>query len=375
MSELIVEVVKIDEVAKHPNADRLDLVRVKGWHCVAGRDNPKEPKYKAGDKCIYIPIDSILDEKLESYLFPPDGKIHLTKHRIKTIKLRGAISQGMVIDIGAELESLYPGISKQPIGADVAKLLNITKYEPPAASIPNNMKGRIQPKNHPDFSKYTDIQNFKHYPDLFSEDELVYVTEKLHGTSARYAMLPTHTGKSWWKKLLKWLHLLPQNEFCYGSRNVQLHNQILRKKLFYSSDVYARIAKELQLQDLLEPGECLYGEIVGHGIQKDYNYGCKPGELRFFAYDVKVDGKFLDPLPFMEWCDQRGIERVPLLHIGQYLRSNIFPHVDGDSVIKPQKVREGIVIKPCTEGEGHLGRRVLKLISDDYLLGDQTELH
>lgn len=378
MSNLLAEVVVIDAVGKHPNADRLDLLQVKGWNVVAGRRIPTEPAYKAGDKAIYIPIDSVLDEKLESFLFPPDGKIHLTKSRIKTIKLRGAVSQGMVVDVSPELEELYPGISALPIGADVCEILNLKKYEPPAHSLPNSMKGGAHytpRKNNPLFDKYCDIQNFKHYANLFTEDDQVYVTEKLHGTSARYGLLPTSCDR-WWKRVLRFFNLLPKFEFCYGSRNIQLQNQLLKKQLFYKTNVYAAIAKQLDLASKLKPGEILYGEIVGDGIQKNYNYGCKRGEWRFFAYDVKINGEYLAPLDFMNWCDERGIERVPVVFLGQFLRSNVFPHVDGDSRIGGQKVREGIVIKPLHTNEvGITGRKVLKLISDDYLLGDQTEFH
>ena len=91
MSTLKVEIVKIDKVEHHPNADRLDLLTIKGWQVVAGRDN-----YEEGDLAIYFPIDSVLPPIVKSRLFPPDSKITLTNNRIRTIKIRGAISQGML---------------------------------------------------------------------------------------------------------------------------------------------------------------------------------------------------------------------------------------------------------------------------------------
>ena len=91
MSECITRVTKILKVEHHPNADKLDVAQVDGWHCIVGRDT-----YKAGDKCIYIPIDSIIPYPLEKIIFA-GAKVKLSKGRIKTIKLRGLISQGLVV--------------------------------------------------------------------------------------------------------------------------------------------------------------------------------------------------------------------------------------------------------------------------------------
>lgn len=374
MSSLFVEVCQIDAVEKHPNADRLDLVKVKGWACVAGRTNPAEPKYKVGDKVIFIPIDSILPPKLEELLFPADSKIHLSKSRIKTIKLRGAVSQGMVIDIDEELNNLYPKITnKLAIGTDVADILGITKYQPPQheAAFSKGLRQTPIAANNPNFRKYTDIENYRFYPDVFKEGEMVYVTEKLHGTSARYANLEV-VPNCWWQKLLKFFHLLPKNQFCYGSRNMQLQGRI-QKKVYYSEDVYGKIARKLNLAQVLAPGESLYGEIVGYNIQKGYPYGCLPGEHKFFAYDVKVNDRWLDSDEFKAWCDSRQIPRVPELFKGPFYYDLINKFVSGDSYIAEQKTREGVVVKPVKEDVAICGRKILKMINLDYLIGDQTE--
>lgn len=376
MSTHKVEVVNIDEVERHPNADRLDLVRVKGWSCVAGRSEPTQPKYKPGDRAIYIPIDSVLEPKIEQYLFSPGSKIRLSNSRVRTIKIRGAVSQGMVVDIGDEILREFPELMKVRVGDDVSKILGISKYEPPVRELPEHMKaGAGSPKvqNNPHFKKYTDIENLKNYQNVFLPGENVSVTEKLHGTSTRYAKLPT-VPRTLWQKVLRFFGLLPKFEFCYGSRNVQLQNQWI-KKTYYSSDVYSLIAKAYGLDNLLQPGEALYGEIVGEGIQKNYDYGFVRGEKGFFAYDVMVDGKFLNPDQFRAWCKLRGIPTVPLLYEGPYDKAVLDKLRSGDSTVGGQKVREGIVVKPIQETLAMCGRKVLKHINDDYLLGDQTEFH
>lgn len=371
MSSLIVEVVQIDNVEKHPNADRLDLLQVKGWNVVAAKG-----QYGKGDACVYVPIDSVLPEKLESFLFPPDSKVKLSKSRVKTIKLRGAFSQGMCIALTDELFKLYPALEKAKVGEDVAATLGITKYEPPAPSYQSNpnRKGKA-PRNNPNFTKYTDIENFKHYPNLFNSETLVYVTEKLHGTSARYGVFPTHAGTIW-KKILKFFHLLPKHEFCYGSRNLQLQAPGNKGKIYYSSDVYGKIAKQEDIAAKLLPGEAIYGEIVGDGIQKNYSYGCKAGEHKFFAYDVQVDGRWLDPVDFRAFCKERGFEPVPMLYLGLWDKEIADKLRQGDSEVGGQKIREGVVIKPATETFNPMfGRVVAKFINDEYLLKDNTEWH
>lgn len=372
MSTLKVEIVTIDEVLIHPNASRLDLARTKGWMVVTGRDNPEVPKYKAGDIVIYIPIDSILDEKLESYLFPIGSKIKLSNHRVRSIKIRQAISQGMIIDL-VGLETLYPGISNLPVGSDVTTMLNITKYEPPESSVPNTMKGAAAKRN-PLFNKYTDIENFKNFPESFEEEEEVMISEKCHGSSARFCCLPTALDV-WWKKILALFRLLSVNEFGIGSRNIQYQNT-WNKKCFYETNIYVKIARQLNLKNILKPGEILYGEIIGSGIQGGYTYGHKDGEISFLAYDVKVNGKYLDVQDFLIWCWERKISTVPILFTGKYNKDKLDKYRTGDSTIGGQKIKEGIVIKPMKETTVYFGRKVLKYINDDYLLQKgNTDFH
>src|SRR4051812_18577876 len=166
MSTLKVEVVLIDEILPHPNADRLELARIAGWNCVV-----RKGEYSAEDKVVYIPVDAILPVELEGKLFPLESKIKLEKSRVRTIKLRGAISQGIV----ATLPEL--GLCDQAVGTDVSEVLGITKYEPPVASTPGLLRRKMlsPKKGNPAFRKYTDIENFKHYNTLFNPGDLVWV--------------------------------------------------------------------------------------------------------------------------------------------------------------------------------------------------------
>jgi RNA ligase (TIGR02306 family) len=366
MSTFKVEVKQINGVSNHPNADRLELISIDGWQCVA-----QKGKYKTGDQVIYLPIDAVLPPEIECALFPADAKVRLTKSRIRTIKLRGAISQGMVVDLPTFAEKT----GKVSVGDDVTAALGVTKYEPPQKDLPAHMQGpAAKPrKTNPNFNKYTDIENFKNYIEAFSEGETVYITEKLHGTSARYGIVDA-VADTWWKKVKHFFGAMAKHEFVFGSRNVQLQNKLLYKG-YYDQNVYAMIAKKYDIEAKLLPGEQLFGEIVGDGIQGGYTYGCGKGEYKFFAYDVKKDGKWLDPNEFKKWCDDRSISRVPELFYGPFTKATADQLRDGDSTIGNQKVREGIVIKPSMDCTAYFGRKIVKYISDAYLLGDQTDFH
>src|ERR1019366_8053214 len=78
---------------------------------------------------------SVLSEKIENLQFPPDSKVKLDKHRVKTVKIRQAYSQGLFIAVDDQLEQSFPGIKKFKVGDCVASHLGITKYEPPEPSV------------------------------------------------------------------------------------------------------------------------------------------------------------------------------------------------------------------------------------------------
>lgn len=364
-----VKIVQIQRVEKHPNADRLDLVHIDGWQCVAGRG-----QYKPGDRAIYIPIDSILSPRTEAQLFPPDSKIKLNKSRVRTIKIRGAISQGMLAD------PLALGIStRHPIGYDVGIELGITKFEPPAP--PPQMVGNATSKKrrNPYFREYGGLDNWKHYPTVFTPEDEVIITEKIHGTNFRAGWLPV-AANTWWKKALAFVGLLPKWEFVWGSNRVQLQGK--RYNSYYKNDVYSRVVHDYDLPNVLKKGEVIYGEIYGDGIQKGYSYGCKPGEIKLVVFDLwqhdfsNKTGYFTNAINLDDWCDERKLPMVPILYEGKYDEAMAKELTHGTSVLEPsQAVREGVVIKPYAETSCMSGRKALKLISDEYLLRDNTDFH
>lgn len=370
MSSLIVEVVEIEKVEKHPNADRLDLAYVKGWQSVVGKD-----EFKAGDKAVYIPVDSILPPELEAKLFPPDSKIKLEKSRVKTIKIRQALSQGMFL----RLEKL--GLDKKlKIGTDVKDELGIVKYEPPEDRMPRGLGGgngkpNKKRKPNPNFKEYTDIERLKNYNKAFEEGEIVIISEKYHGCNQRAGYSQYYASK-WWQKILQFLNLTPKYEFVYGSRKVQLQNKIrLGKGFFYSKNYYLEIVEKYKLKEILKPYEIVYGEIVGPRIQKGYHYGCGENERKLIIFDVMINGKYIDPMDAKEFCKERNLPYMNILYVGPFSWDLLDKYVAGPSVLCPeQKVREGIVIRPLHESMCYAGRKIFKDINPDYeMRKDNTE--
>lgn len=370
------------EINPHNNADLLEVATVYGFQVIV-----KKGQYKAGDQVVYIPIDSILPQWLEDRLFPytknADGvmvppKITLHHHRVRQIRIRKLASQGMLIDLKDLPELAGKNI---PLEFDLKTTLGITKYEPPVAG-PASTQGKDKQRNkafeHPLFHKYNGLDNIKWFPTLFKEGEEVVIQEKLHGTNARASLLPYRTN-TLLRKIVKFLGLAPKVEQCYGSNNVQ--KAVGRNNAhFYSEDVWGNTFKAMDVFSKLKLGETVFGEIVGPGIQKNYEYGLK--EHKFILFDVKVlqeDGKqkWLNPDEVEAFAKERGFEYITVLYRGPFSRELAYSLTRGPSVFCPkQKVREGIVIKAAQDYSVEGNKKALKWVSEDYLADDtNTDFH
>jgi RNA ligase (TIGR02306 family) len=373
MAELKVEIFKIDDVQEHPNADRLELAFIGGWQIVIGLGS-----FKAGDRAIYIPVDSIVPHDVENILFPPGSKIKLNKSRVRSIKIRGAMSQGMLV--APETLGLDPNIK---VGTDVAEKLDIKKYYPPAKSMPSVMKAKKKRHKNPAFKVYTDISHFKYYIKAM-EGLFVWATEKIHGTNFRAGYVPWNRYNLW-NKFLNWIGK-PfgkwQYEFAYGSHRVELTRKGKRTTGFYDQNVYYMMSEQYKLREILQPGEVIYAEIYGWNIQKGYFYGCKENEWKMVVVDVMIDGKYLSGKDSYHFCRERGLPYAPIVSSGQmfdYETFNKLANPDEDkSTLYPELERpmEGIVLKPYDETQGYMGRMVFKWINDNYWLAKgNTDWH
>lgn len=373
---------KIVSIGIHDNANSLEIAKVYDFNVVV-----KKGQYKAGDLIVFVPIDSILPLDLELQLFPITSKIKLSKSRVKQIRIRNFPSQGMLIstdDVATLLKSRGKSLRKPPKEEeDLAELLGITKFEPPEPSFkPRSIRGKKARKTspHPLFHSFNGVENIKWYPNLFKEEDEIIIQEKIHGSNIRCALLPS-IPDTLWKKVLNFFKLLSKYEYRYGSNNVDITGKSDYSG-YYGEDVYGNCIKKYELFSKLQPGEIFYGELIGAGIQKGYNYGHE-SEHGYVLFDVKkFEGetwKWLNPDEVEKLAKERGIPFVPILFRGKFNKETVQLLVKGDSVYcSTQKVREGIVIKSVELNNGLCPsqKKMLKWISEDYLdNNNNTDFH
>lgn len=344
MSLFAVTVEKIERVWAHPDADRMDLGSVEGLafqFCIG------KGQYKPGDTVVYIPVDAVLPDVLIDRLNLRNMLAGAQRNRVKTVQLRGQISQGLVV----KPESILPeGMPVPPVKTDIAELLGITKYEPPEVFIAG---GKLVPL--PDGLGVYDIEGADRFAQVVEMlmDRPCYITEKVEGSNAALVRKPT-------------------GEILVCQRN----NTLLMDE--GETNTYIEAFKEYRglLESLAEyhPGQmiALRGELLGPGVQGNI-YKMQGHKIRLF--DIKIGQTYLNPEPFQIMIPDS--DRVPVLANGLTLREwlngrTIQEASNGMSLLNPNVRREGIVIKPMTEeyvdfGDGHRQRLIIKQRSPLYL--------
>jgi len=332
----LASVVKIVDIQPIPGADAIVVATVKGWKVVV-----KVNEYKVGDLAVYYEIDSFLPirpqfEFLRKSSFKRMGSSE--GFRLKTIRLRGQISQGL-------LTPIPEGISNPKEGDDLTEALDIVKYEPP---IPAQLAGKIK-GTFPSFIPKTDeirIQNFESEVGFSPVGERAYVTEKLDGTS--------------------FTCYFNNGVFGVCGRNWELSET--------SDNSLWRMANVLQLKEkMTKHGKniALQGELIGAGINGNL-YGLSDHKLYFFTgYDIdKGRRMFFDELEWVLFGLQ--LQMVPLLEKYGFVipnESNIVDYMlkyaEGKSVLNMEVDREGVVVR------GLEREFSFKAISNTYLLGSK----
>jgi len=357
MSDLQVDVCKILEIKPHPKADRLEIAIVKGWDIITGIGN-----YKVGDIVVHIPPDSLVPdqwaEKWEVTKYLSWNKRNEGKGRVKVARLRGIPSYGFLV----------PNESDAQLGADLTEHYGITKWEPPSEKNPGGANQGKSHKHHPLFFKYTDIQNIRNYPNVFEDGELVSVSEKIHGSNGRVGLLKKQYKGIWGFLCFLWDLLTHGNyEIAVGSHNVQRNPDnpgIYGTPLEICSEEIKGLLQYLIVTRKAQ-GAIVYGEV--YGAVQDLKYG-SPEEVQFRAFDISVDGEYINNSEFILLTQQYNIPTVPVLYRGPYSKDIMNKLYTGKTTISNDHMREGIVIKPLEERYDHkCGRVVLKAINPDYL--------
>ena len=354
----------IGEIRPIEGADNIELVMVGGWQAIT-----RKGEYQIGNKVVVATTDAVIPQAL-SDLMEVTGYLRKGQ-RVRTVKLRGVYSECLLIPFKyLAPKSLENNVEE---GHDMMGILGVTKYEPPVKMVEMSVGGRkIKYHQNPNFHVYYKFPNLKNAPELFSEEDRVSITRKLHGTNARYGIVKKKK-LSLWDRIRKffgnhWVYF----EYVYGSHNVEKGSE---SQGFYSTDVWRTIADEYKIKEklwgfvkkyytpqLLGSGVVIYGEIYGHGIQKNYEYGLQ--DIKFAGFDVEINGTYQ---PFF---DERGIfktldlPRVELLYSGLWNKDTQDKFVFNNFIEGTKVPHEGIVIK-CLSGERH---KVAKVINPDYLI-------
>jgi len=333
---------KISDIQPIEGADMIELVIVDGWKVVVA----KNVGHKLGDLVIYCEIDSFLPIREEfeflrksSYKKMVDGT---EGFRLRTIKLRGQVSQGLVLPISV-LNPTDTNIYVEPFeGLDVTEMLEIVKYEPP---VPAELAGKVKGL-FPSFLRKTDeerIQNLTlEYEGWKNSDKGFYVTEKLDGSSATF--------------------YFKDGVFGVCSRNLEL--------LETEENTFWKVARQLKLEEWLGTHETNYsiqGELIGEGIQGN-PYKIKGQTVGFFnAFNIDTQ-EYLGLEEFELLISSMGLKTIPILDREFTLPDTIdelLKYADSKSVLNSDFDREGVVIRS-------VDRKIsFKVISNKFLLNEK----
>lgn len=325
MTRKMASVALIEEICPIKGADRIEHYRVKGWWVVDGVG-----KYKIGDRVIFCEIDSFIPVEIAPFLVKNNKPKEYERKFgsvLKTVKLKGALSQGLLLP-------LPPALSQVDVGEDVSKFLGILKYEPPIpAVLAGDAVGLF-----PSFIPKTDEERVQNFPVEEFAGKFMMATEKLEGSSMTTYFNEGHFG------------------VC--SRNLELKDT--------PNNTLWLLAKQLELPEKLAKlgfNLAISGELIGPGVQKNI-YGLNKHEFRPFTMFNIDERRRLNVFEFRSLCLELKLNPAPL--ILQIFVPNsveqILKMAEGKSALNEMVEREGLVFRSTDQSFS------FKAISNKYLL-------
>ena len=350
MATFDVTVRRLDAIEPHPNADRLDLAVVGGYRAVVARG-----QFQAGGLIAYIPEAAVLPPGLIQDL-GLTGKLAGPNHnRVHAVRLRGALSQGLVI----------PALAHWREGTSVMEELNITKFEP---EIPDELKGSVYALEREEGFSF-DVENIKAFPDLFAEGEDVVFTEKIHGVFLGIGACPARDARPGCGHV--------QGRAWVSSKGLLGDRLAFDTRAMDTPNVYVRVANRLDLfsaamglSDRRGAVCFIFGEAFGQGVQ-DLGYGSTSTAPGFRVFGIVVGEVFLGHDELERELAVMGLARAPVLYRGPFGQDIMRSYTTGRESVSGlgAHIREGIVITPAVERiDSRVGRVAAKSVSDDYVL-------
>jgi RNA ligase (TIGR02306 family) len=265
--------------------------------------------------------------------------------RLKTIKLRGQVSQGLILPINVLPITQFASGHNLPEGMDVTEMLGIVKYEPP---IPAELAGKVKGM-FPSFLHKTDEERVQNLTSEYEEWKIqskhqFYVTEKLDGSSATFYV----------------------NDGVFGvcSRNLEL--------LETEGNTFWKVARELDLENKMKStgrNICFQGELIGEGIQGN-PYKIKGQTVKFytgFDIDKQIRISFVN---FVVMLQEMDLGYVPVLNQGFGFQlpetvGDMLNYAEGKSALNSDTEREGVVVRSMD------GTISFKAISNKFLINEK----
>jgi len=355
----------INEIKPIVGADNIELAVVGGWNCIT-----QKGVQKVGDVVIIATTDAVIPEALSDEIGVTN---YLRKGgRVRTVKLRGTYSECLIIPDKYLHGRATIGDWDLKDGSDCMHIFNIFKYEPPVKMVQLSNGKKIRYQINPNFHVYYKFPNLKNVPDMFTEEDEVEITRKIHGTNARYGIVKK-IRLSFWdgvKHFFGFGSKWDWYEFVVGSHNVEKgsdSNGFYDTNVWYDIekkyDIKAKLWEYVKMNPNIGDGVTLYGEIYGGGIQKNYEYGLT--EIEFVGFDVKEDGEYLSPInATLMIKHQLDLPYVEILHFGNWSQEVQDKFVFNNFIPGTKVPEEGIVIKHLTGAR----EKTAKVINPDYLI-------
>jgi RNA ligase (TIGR02306 family) len=332
---------RISALTPIPDADKIETATVDGWKVVC-----QKGLYEVGDLCVYLEIDSWVPNEVAPFLTKagkePKEYKGVKGERLKTVKLKKQISQGLLLPLSEIPKSSLGyefGVSE---GEDLTEFLGILKWE---LDIPAQLRGMMK-GNFPQFIRKTDqerVQNLSRTIEAWSrEPSLWEVTEKLDGSSMTV--------------------YLKDGVFGVCSRNIDL-------KVEDTSNAFVAMALKLKLNEsmpTIRNNWAIQGELCGPGIQGNYY---ELSEHTFFVYDMyDIDNQqYLDCEFTRSMAKHMGLRTVPMITVQTLADETVETILEGCQGISflINKPAEGVVFK-CLDNDSSF-----KAINNEWLLKNE----
>jgi RNA ligase (TIGR02306 family) len=347
-TEFTAEVVRVDALEPHPNADKLEFVRFSGGNGpMAYQVIAQKGQFAPGDLAGYFGVDCIVPTGRPEFAFlltraDGAGKTH---YRLRAARLRGEFSQGLLV----------PLVGARKVGEGLAGEFEVTYHvghEPGGLPTAPGAKRRA-----PDPMPQYGIESLKKCPRLFEEGEPVLLTEKIHGTNFRFG---------WVRRRV--LGIPFGWKFLVGSHRVIKTGA--QGQGWYKEDLWTAYAETHQLaaRTAQHKGYFFYGELFGMtqgGARiQDLTYG--QAGTAFALFDILGPKGWLDPYNRRVVAADLGMPMVPVVSEVPFNMGLIKLLAEGKSTLDGGTVREGVVVESLSGP-----RRKAKWVSEGYLLRDE----